>query len=68
MFGDCTRRAKIKKEVHTMITLIKGKVYIADATHNELRDNEANLPGVPPDACYNSILPRNTTFSHIEKG
>ena len=51
-----------------MITLIKGKVYLADATHNELRDNEAKLPGVPPDACYDSILPRNTTFSHIEKG
>lgn len=33
-----------------MITLIRGKVYICDATHNELRDTEANLPGVPP-AC-----------------
>ena len=31
-----------------MITLIKGRTYIANATHNELRDNEANLPGVPP--------------------
>ena len=34
-----------------MIPLIKGKVYISDATHNELRDHEANLPGVPPDVC-----------------
>lgn len=51
-----------------MITLIKGMVYIADATHNELRDNEANLPGVPPDACYKSILTRISNISHTKKG
>lgn len=31
-----------------MITLIKGKIYTSDATHNELCDTEVNLPGVPP--------------------
>lgn len=49
MFGDCTRCAKFKKEVHEVIHLIKGIVYTITATHNELRDNEANLPGVPPN-------------------
>lgn len=31
-----------------MITLIKGKVYLAETAPDELRDNEGNLPGVPP--------------------
>ena len=31
-----------------MTAIIKGKLYVTDATHNELRDTEVNLPGVPP--------------------
>ena len=31
-----------------MTTLIKERVDVAKAAHYELRDNGANLPGVPP--------------------
>ena len=31
-----------------MVLLLKSRIYVMDVTPNELRDNEANLPGVPP--------------------
>ena len=37
-----------------MITIVKGKtdLYPVGATCKGLRDAEANLPGVPPDAIH----------------
>ena len=38
----------LKEGVHHIITWLKRRGYISDATHNELHNNESHLPGALP--------------------